>query len=90
MSAFDAAGILFDALEKTATSMPDGTLRVGRQALREAMYATRDFKGVSSPMTCNEFGDCAVQSFDVLRLDEPALGLEGLKRSVVFTFSPES
>jgi len=90
VSAFDAAGILFDALEKTAKSLPDGTLRIGRQALREAMYATRDFKGVSSPMTCNEFGDCAAQSFDVLRLDEPALGLEGLKRNVVFTFSPES
>jgi ABC-type branched-chain amino acid transport systems, periplasmic component len=56
VSAFDAAGILFDALEKTAKPLADGTLRVGRQALREAMYATRDFKGVSSPMTCNELG----------------------------------
>jgi len=90
LSAFDAANILLNAVEKAARPLPDGTLRIGRQALREAMYATQGFEGVSGRMTCDEFGDCAAQSFDVLRLDDPKLGVEGLKRNVVYTFAPAS
>lgn len=86
VSAFDAANILFAAIEKTAHVLPDGTVRIGRQALRDALYATRDFAGVSGVLTCNEFGDCASQSFDVLRLVEISAGVEGLKRNVVFTY----
>lgn len=86
VSAFDAANILFAAIEKAARLLPDGTVRIGRQALRDALYATRNFAGVSGAMNCDEFGDCAPQSFDVLRLAEVSAGVEGLKRNVVFTY----
>lgn len=90
ISAFDAANILFAALEKSARELPGGGLRIGRQALRDAMYATERFPGVSGELTCDEFGDCAVQRFNVLRLDDLGAGVDGLKRNIVFTYPPAS
>ena len=37
----------------------DGSLVIGRQALRDALYATKDFDGITGKLTCNENGDCA-------------------------------
>ena len=37
----------------------DGTLHIGRQALRDAMFATKDFKGLTGVLTCTPTGDCA-------------------------------
>ncbi|OGR35463.1 MAG: ABC transporter substrate-binding protein [Desulfovibrionales bacterium GWA2_65_9] len=88
ISAFDAANILFAALEKAAVQGQDGRLHIGRQALRDALYATANHAGLSGRLTCNEFGDCAAQSFDVLRLTDPAGGVEGLKGNVAFTYAP--
>ena len=89
LSAFDAAEILFDALEKTAVKDPDGSLHLPRQALRAALYATAGYEGVSGRLTCDRFGDCARPSFDVLRLDDPAMGVTGLKANAVFTYAPD-
>ena len=88
ISAFDAAEILIAALEKAAVKGRDGRLRIGRQALRDALYATSGHVGLSGQLTCNEFGDCAAQSFNVLKLTDPASGVEGLKGNVVFTYAP--
>ncbi len=57
--AFDAANIIFAAIEKVAVQEPDGTLHIGRQALRDALYATKDFKGLTGNLTCSPTGDCA-------------------------------
>jgi branched-chain amino acid transport system substrate-binding protein len=88
VSAFDAAEILFAAIEKAATKTPDGAVRIGRQALRDALYATRGHAGLSGSLSCNEFGDCAPPRFNVLRLADPSAGVEGLKINVQFTYSP--
>lgn len=88
VSAFDAASMLFAAIEQVALPLEDGTLRIGRQALRDSMYGTRGFHGVGGIMTCDAFGDCAPQSFDVLRLADVSAGVEGLRRNVVFTYAP--
>jgi len=87
LSAFDAAGVLLDALEKAARQGPDGALLIGRQALRAALYATRDYKGVTGVLACSEFGDCAPPSFNVLRLDNLQAGVAGLKANIVFTYA---
>jgi len=42
---------------------------------------------VSGQLHCDEFGDCAAQSFNVLRLADPAAGVAGLKGNVVFTYA---
>lgn len=87
LSAYDAAAVLMDTLEKIAVRDRDGTLHIGRQALRDALYATREFKGVTGTLSCNAFGDCAVPAFNILRLDDPAAGLKGLQSNVLYTYT---
>ncbi|MFL7838630.1 MAG: branched-chain amino acid ABC transporter substrate-binding protein [Candidatus Promineifilaceae bacterium] len=57
--AFDATNMILDAVEKVAQQGSDGTLLIGRQALRDALYATEGMEGVTGTITCNEYGDCA-------------------------------
>ena len=89
LSAFDAAGLLMEVIEKVAIKESDGSLHIGRQALRSALYATRGFKGITGSLTCDEFGDCALPVFNILRLDNPAAGLDGLQSNVMFTYTYE-
>jgi branched-chain amino acid transport system substrate-binding protein len=56
--AYDAAGIIFAAIEKVAVDQ-DGTLYIGRKALRDAMLATSNFQGLTGNLTCTATGDCA-------------------------------
>ncbi len=55
--AYDATMMLFAAIEKVAVKSGD-TLYIPRQALREALAATKDFKGLSGVLTCTPTGDC--------------------------------
>ena len=57
--AYDAAMILFDAIEK-AGKKQGGTIVISRQALRSALFATRNFHGLSGILTCSTLGDCAI------------------------------
>ena len=56
--AYDATGIIFAALEKVAVIEADGTIYVPRKALRDAIYATKDYKGITGTLTCSASGDC--------------------------------
>jgi len=56
--AYDAMNIVFAAIEKVAVQDKDGTLHIPRQALRDAMYATKDFAGLTGTLTCSPTGDC--------------------------------
>lgn len=86
---YDAASLLLSAIETVAIQDKEGTLYVGRQALRDALYTTTGFQGLSGSLTCDRYGDCAAARFNVLRLDDPAAGLEGLAANVVYTYRPE-
>lgn len=57
--AYDAAMMVFAALEKVAKRGPDGTLYIGRKKLRDALYATKNFPGLTGNLTCDKYGDCA-------------------------------
>jgi branched-chain amino acid transport system substrate-binding protein len=57
--AYDAAMMIFAAIEKVAKKAPDGALYIGRKALRDALYATKNFKGLTGNLTCDRYGDCA-------------------------------
>ncbi len=57
--AYDGFNIVKAAIEKVAVKDADGTLYIPRQALRDAMAATKDFKGLTGVLTCNVDGDCA-------------------------------
>jgi len=86
--AYDAANIVLDGIETVAVQEEDGTLHIGRQALREALYATSGFQGLTGSLTCDEFGDCGAARFKVVRLDDPAAGIEGLADNVIYTYTP--
>src|SRR5512136_2435988 len=65
--AYDAAMMIFAAIEKAAKKGPDGTLYIGRKALRDALYATKDFKALTGNLTCDKYGDCADPKIGVYR-----------------------
>jgi branched-chain amino acid transport system substrate-binding protein len=57
--AFDAANILMDAIETVAIQNDDGSLSIPRQALRDEVFATNGYEGVTGTITCTPLGDCA-------------------------------
>jgi branched-chain amino acid transport system substrate-binding protein len=57
--AFDATNMILDAIEAVAVEGSDGTLLIGRQALRDALFATSGMAGITGTITCDEYGDCA-------------------------------
>jgi branched-chain amino acid transport system substrate-binding protein len=85
--AHDAAALVLDTIEQVAVES-GGTLLIPRQALRDALYATRDFTGVAGTYTCDQFGDCAAPTIDVVQLEDPAGGITGLRSNVVYEFTP--
>jgi branched-chain amino acid transport system substrate-binding protein len=86
--AYDAAKLLLDTIEQVAINEEGGTLHLGRQALRDALYATSDHAGLTGSLTCDGFGDCGLARFKVVRLDDPAAGFESLADNVVYTYRP--
>jgi branched-chain amino acid transport system substrate-binding protein len=85
---YDAANLLLNAIEAVAVQDKDGTLHLGRQALRDALYATAGYQGLTGSLTCDEYGDCGAIRLHVTRLDDPAAGLAGLAANVVYTYPP--
>jgi branched-chain amino acid transport system substrate-binding protein len=85
----DATNMLLDAIEAVAIQEKDGTLHIGRQALRDALFATSGYQGLTGSLTCDEYGDCGAIRLKVLRLDDPAAGLEGLATNVVYKYAPD-
>ena len=57
--AYDAAQILFAAITAVAADDGSGNLTISRTALRDAVFATNGYEGITGIITCNEFGDCA-------------------------------
>lgn len=86
LSGYDAAELLLNSIEKATVIEQNGTLHLGRKALRDILYAISDHEGVTGTLTCDEFGDCALPAFDILRLDDPSQGLEGLQANVLFSY----
>jgi len=56
---YDAATMIFAAIEKVAKKGADGTLTIDRKALRDALYATKGLKGLTGTVSCDQYGDCA-------------------------------
>ncbi|HET6597879.1 MAG TPA: branched-chain amino acid ABC transporter substrate-binding protein [Anaerolineales bacterium] len=70
--AYDATNIILAALEQVVTEDADGTLHVPRQALRDAIYATKDFKGITGTLSCSPTGDCGapvIAVYEVVNAD---------------------
>jgi branched-chain amino acid transport system substrate-binding protein len=71
---YDAFFILMNAIESVAVEMEDGSLSIGRQALRDAVSATTDFPGITGTLSCGETGDCATgEALAVFQITEAEL-----------------
>jgi branched-chain amino acid transport system substrate-binding protein len=69
--AYDGTNILFDSIEAVAVQDSDGTLHIGRQALRDAITSTTEYHGLTGKSDCSDndysafgitnasHGDCA-------------------------------
>jgi len=56
--AYDAVMVIMDAIQRVGRAGDDGSLTIGRRALAESIRGTRDYQGISGPITCNSRGDC--------------------------------
>ena len=76
--AFDATNLLLNAVEAVAIEAADGTLSIGRQAMRDAMNAVENYDGVTGNLTCLDespfAGDCGnPESLAVFEITEAVL-----------------
>ena len=71
--AYDAVNVIVAAIESAAVQNADGSLTIGRKALRDALYATKDFKGLTGNITCNADGDCADPKIAVYEITQDNL-----------------
>jgi branched-chain amino acid transport system substrate-binding protein len=62
--AYDAGIILAQAIEKVAQK-DGGTTYIGKKALRDALFATSGYDGISGPINCDEHGQCGAFNFAV-------------------------
>ncbi len=64
--AYDATNLLLDAVTAAAIELADGSLIIGRSAIREALANTEEYPGLTGRLTCQEEspfdGDCATGS----------------------------
>jgi branched-chain amino acid transport system substrate-binding protein len=81
--AYDATNILFKALEQVDVENADGSLSIPKGALRDAIYATKDFPGITGTLSCSPTGDCGApvigvyqvtqENFDTLTMPDAAI-----------------
>lgn len=69
--AFDAVNIILVAIEKVAIE-EGGTLYIPRSALKDALFATSDYAGITGTLTCNADGDCADAKISVSQVQSGA------------------
>jgi branched-chain amino acid transport system substrate-binding protein len=89
---YDALNMVLAALQKPGVVVtdPDGTLHVQKQALRDAIGATKDFKGITGNLTCNANGDCADPKIAIYRASADDFAkLEMPKTPVWFPGGPD-
>jgi branched-chain amino acid transport system substrate-binding protein len=84
--AYDATNILLDAIEEVAVQDSDGTLHIGRQALRDAITGTTGFAGLTGTLSCTENGDCATgEALGIFQVSEAEINEENWPPAVVYT-----
>ena len=74
--AYDATNILFNAIEKVAVKNADGSLFIPKKALRDAIFATKDFQGLTGVLSCSPTGDCGAPLIAVYELTAREAGGE--------------
>ncbi len=84
--AYDAAQLLFAAVEDAAVVGQDGSLVIGRAALRASVAGSQAVEGLTGSLTCDENGECATQSYGVYLLDSAVLNDNGWPPPLAWEF----
>lgn len=82
---YDATTMLLQAIDDVAVENDDGSLTVGRQALRDRLNET-DFQGLTGQIACDDFGDCGAQEIQIV-LHEDSAVTDATELEVVYSFS---
>lgn len=69
---YDAANILFDAIEAVSLTDADGNLFIPKDALRQYVADLTDYPGLTGTLTCNENGDCGSEFVSVAQVVDGA------------------
>ncbi len=56
---YDATKMLVTGIQKVAVKDNAGNVYIGRKALRDALFNLPRFDGMTGPIKCNQWGDCA-------------------------------
>ena len=62
--------MLFAAIEKVAVENADGSLTIPKGALRDAIFATKDFAGLTGTLTLHRTGDCGAPVIAVYEITQ--------------------
>ncbi len=62
---YDCAVAMMAAIEAVAKTDSDGTIYIGRQALRDALLHTKGLTGMTGQLNCDPNGDCVSSHFAV-------------------------
>jgi branched-chain amino acid transport system substrate-binding protein len=73
--AFDGVQLVFEAI-KRATTNSRGTLIIPRTRLKDEMFKTSGYKGLTGTLTCSPLGDCAA-AVSIAVYKVPAWPIEG-------------
>lgn len=83
--AYDAANMLVKAIESVAKT-ENGTTYIGKKALNDALYATKDMDGISGKINCDAHGQCGGFNFAVYEFTDadPSTYKVGENPKIVF------
>ena len=82
---YDATTMLLQAIDDVAVENEDGSLTVGRQALRDRLTET-NFQGLIGQIACDEYGDCGAQEIQIVHHTDSSV-TDATELEVVYTFS---
>lgn len=61
-------------------------IHIGRSALRDTLYGTSDYEGITGRLSCDAFGDLFGGSYSIIRLNNLSAELKRFDPTVVYQF----
>jgi branched-chain amino acid transport system substrate-binding protein len=86
--AYDAFMVFAEAIKKVAVKLDDGSTFIDRQKLRDAVGQTKGYAGITGPISCDQFGDCANPRISVFQATPDQKDIAAVKTNVLYTLEP--
>ena len=84
---YDATNMVFAAIE-TASTDDGGTLTIDLQAFRDAL-GEMTYEGLTGTLSCDDFGDCASPSIDIMQNTADTADIEAVRGNVLINYTRE-